>query len=165
MNSGATLFMRTTEPATMSALDVSGTMVKAAHLPHNVQVVQGIGNKTMLQIDHDQWGRSTIELDMPMTAEVWLELRFDDLGRANINILNQNHLMSAAGAPAAMRASLLECGDCDTPHPTPGCSDSACEALVCSQDSFCCVVEWDQFCVNMALAKCDCGGGGGDCGA
>ena len=162
---GSTLFMRTTEPATMSVLDSSGAMVKAANLPHNVQVVQGIGSKTILQIDHDQWGRSTIELDVPMTAEVWLEIRFDDLGRANVSLLNSNQFAAAAGAPAAMRASLLECGDCDTPHPTPGCSDAACEALVCNQDSFCCVVEWDQFCVNMALAKCDCGGGGGDCGA
>ncbi|MHC4963926.1 MAG: proprotein convertase P-domain-containing protein [Planctomycetota bacterium] len=148
----------------MSALDVTGAMVKAANLPHNVQVVQGVGSKTLLQIDHDQWGRSTIELDLPMTAQVWLELRFDDLGRANVSLLNANQLAAAVGAPPAMRASLLDCGDCDTPHPTPGCSDPACEALVCGQDTFCCAVEWDQFCVNMALAKCDCGNGPGDCG-
>jgi len=164
VSSGSTLFMRTSEPATMSALDLSGNMVKAAHLPHNVQVVQGIGTKTLLQIDHDVWGRATIELDVPMSPEVWLELRFDDFGRAGVSIVDSNSLGLVAGAPPAQRA-VLDCGDCDTPHPTPGCSDPVCEGLVCAQDSFCCVVEWDQFCVNAALAKCDCGNGPGDCGA
>jgi subtilisin-like proprotein convertase family protein len=52
------------------------------------------------------------------------------------------------------------CGDCDTPHPWPGCTDPVCEALVCAQDSYCCAVQWDSICVGEALDKCDCGPGG-----
>ncbi|MHC4784663.1 MAG: hypothetical protein ACYTE6_01740, partial [Planctomycetota bacterium] len=51
VTSGATLFVRTTEPVTVSALDASGAMVKAANLPNDVQVVQGVGSKTLLRID------------------------------------------------------------------------------------------------------------------
>ncbi|HWN69520.1 MAG TPA: hypothetical protein VNM90_17885, partial [Haliangium sp.] len=39
-----------------------------------------------------------------------------------------------------------------------------CVADVCNIDSFCCEVEWDQLCVDLAVQTCglDCGGGG-DC--
>jgi hypothetical protein len=52
--------------------------------------------------------------------------------------------------------------DCCTPHPTPGCDDAACEALVCGIDPFCCDVEWDSICVGEAEDLCGglCGGGG-----
>jgi hypothetical protein len=41
----------------------------------------------------------------------------------------------------------------------PGCSDALCEAVICSGDSFCCDVEWDQVCADAAAAdpvNCDC---------
>ncbi|MCH8968267.1 MAG: Ig-like domain-containing protein, partial [Planctomycetes bacterium] len=46
--------------------------------------------------------------------------------------------------------------DCCIPHPTPGCDDEACEALVCGQDPFCCdpLKIWDFLCVNQAVALC-----------
>jgi subtilisin-like proprotein convertase family protein len=163
-NDGATLFMRTVDPATISARNVEGEMVKAARLAHQVQVVQNIGSKTLLLIDHEQWGRSTVELDLPVTSEVWLEISFDDVGRAQVNMLNQSQLRAAVDAPPARLVGGGDCGNCDEAHGGPGCSDPVCEALVCSQDTFCCTVEWDQFCVNTALAKCDCGGGT-DCAA
>jgi len=51
-------------------------------------------------------------------------------------------------------------GDCFTEHPTAGCADTACCALVCDSqlDPFCCDPgggEWDQFCVEEAFALCD----------
>ena len=41
---------------------------------------------------------------------------------------------------------------------TPGCDDSACEALVCDQDPACCEDVWDFQCRNLANSLCDsCG--------
>jgi hypothetical protein len=139
-------------------------MVKAASLPHNIQVVQNVGSKTVLRIDHEQFGQSIIELDLPATAEVWLSIRFDERGRAHVNLLNANTLSAAIDAPPAQRAGAGDCGNCDEPHGGLGCSDPVCEAIVCGQDSFCCVVQWDNFCADQAISKCDCGQGPG-CGA
>ena len=51
------------------------------------------------------------------------------------------------------------CGDCDTPDPAgaPGCSDPACEGIVCAVDPFCCNTSWDQICADAAAAMCACG--------
>ena len=38
-----------------------------AHLPHSIQFVQNIGSKTLIQVDHEQWGRTTIDLALPET--------------------------------------------------------------------------------------------------
>ncbi len=54
------------------------------------------------------------------------------------------------------------CGDCDAPTGGPGCSDQACQDIVCGLDPFCCDVEWDQVCADAAIANCDCGDGGGE---
>jgi len=55
----------------------------------------------------------------------------------------------------------LTCGlaagnrDCASPHPNaPGCNDDACCRAVCTDDSYCCVTEWDQTCVDEAEATC-----------
>ncbi len=47
-------------------------------------------------------------------------------------------------------------GDCDEANGTPGCSDAACCTGVCAIDSFCCDVEWDEACVNIASSLGDC---------
>lgn len=53
---------------------------------------------------------------------------------------------------------LLACGAgtgaCDNAHPTPGCDDENCCALVCSNDPYCCNREWDQVCVDLAAENC-----------
>ncbi|MEE8156344.1 MAG: hypothetical protein V3T53_15425 [Phycisphaerales bacterium] len=47
---------------------------------------------------------------------------------------------------------------CFQPHPgVPGCDNSTCCQLVCDPvdgDPFCCIVEWDQTCVEIALDIC-----------
>jgi len=56
-----------------------------------------------------------------------------------------------------------DCGagpSCYQPHATPGCSDASCCALVSAADPFCTDTQWDQLCVNAAVASCgDCGVG------
>lgn len=65
-------------------------------------------------------------------------------------------------------------GACDTPNGSPGCDDEACCNVVCNDDGFCCDVEWDSSCVNLAYGQPDvldglceaptCGApGAGDC--
>jgi hypothetical protein len=49
-------------------------------------------------------------------------------------------------------------GSCGEAHGTPGCEDISCCALTCDinagGDSFCCDVEWDSTCVDLAVALC-----------
>jgi hypothetical protein len=49
-------------------------------------------------------------------------------------------------------------GSCGEVHATPGCEDVSCCALTCDVnsggDSFCCDVEWDSTCVDLAIALC-----------
>ena len=60
--------------------------------------------------------------------------------------------------------SSADCGNCNVPHDGLGCSDAACEAIVCGLDSFCCDVGWDQICADSAELNCDCGSGPGGLG-
>jgi hypothetical protein len=39
---------------------------------------------------------------------------------------------------------------CDIPHPGPGCDDNFCCCEVCRVDAFCCFVQWDETCVDLA---------------
>jgi len=49
-------------------------------------------------------------------------------------------------------------GNCFAPHGGQGCVNIACCESVCAEDPFCCINQWDQLCVNRALALCsDCG--------
>jgi len=43
---------------------------------------------------------------------------------------------------------------CTEAHTTPGCSNAACCSQVCTFESFCCDVEWDAFCVKLAIDLC-----------
>ena len=49
-------------------------------------------------------------------------------------------------------------GSCGEVHGTPGCNDISCCAVTCDVnsggDSFCCDVEWDSTCVDLAVALC-----------
>ncbi len=47
-------------------------------------------------------------------------------------------------------------GNCNEANGTPGCSDAACCEAVCTVDSFCCDVEWDEACVTIAASQGDC---------
>jgi hypothetical protein len=44
--------------------------------------------------------------------------------------------------------------DCCSPHLSLGCSDSACTAIVCGDDAFCCNVQWDGICADEATDLC-----------
>jgi hypothetical protein len=48
---------------------------------------------------------------------------------------------------------------------SPGCNDIACCSDVCSEDTWCCVVEWDEVCALREASVCQlaCGPGSGDC--
>ncbi len=57
-------------------------------------------------------------------------------------------------------------GPCEAPNGTPGCDDPVCCELICSQDSFCCDVEWDQVCADAAIEQCGpCNPNAGPCEA
>lgn len=45
-------------------------------------------------------------------------------------------------------------GSCFTSHPTPGCDNELCCALVCSADPKCCIFGWDNLCVQRANLTC-----------
>ncbi|MBX7081615.1 MAG: hypothetical protein K1X88_20605 [Nannocystaceae bacterium] len=45
---------------------------------------------------------------------------------------------------------------CCVAHPTPGCTDAACETSVCAADSFCCDNQWDNICAGEAAADPNC---------
>ena len=51
-----------------------------------------------------------------------------------------------------------DCGPCEEgcceSHPSPGCEDPECVAVICPADPFCCDNQWDQICADAALAQC-----------
>ena len=55
---------------------------------------------------------------------------------------------------------------CCSVHPTEGCSDPTCCAIVCAMDPFCCTNNWDSICVGEANSNCAaCGAAGNNqCG-
>ncbi|MHC4825211.1 MAG: FG-GAP-like repeat-containing protein [Planctomycetota bacterium] len=60
----------------------------------------------------------------------------------------------------AERVALVECGDpeagdCFEVHPEPACNDQACCEAVCAQIPLCCLVEWDETCVEVAFEVCE----------
>lgn len=46
-------------------------------------------------------------------------------------------------------------GDCCAASTEPGCNDAAIQNCVCGIDSYCCLGEYDEFCVAAAVAECD----------
>lgn len=49
-------------------------------------------------------------------------------------------------------------GTCSIPHDWPGCADPSCCSVICNMDPLCCLVEWDEICVQAAaeLTATDC---------
>ena len=70
-------------------------------------------------------------------------------------------LMAGGLAHAGDPCGDPEAGLCNEPNGTPGCADAACCTSVCAVDSYCCDVEWDSTCVDLALTLC---GGSAGCG-
>jgi hypothetical protein len=64
---------------------------------------------------------------------------------------------AAASLCATVASSGAFASDCCSPKNTPGCDQPACVAIICPQDPFCCIVQWDSLCADAALALCDCG--------
>jgi hypothetical protein len=50
---------------------------------------------------------------------------------------------------------VADSGSCLGIHPTPTCDDATCCNLVCGVDPSCCSSQWDQNCVQIAVAQCD----------
>lgn len=46
-------------------------------------------------------------------------------------------------------------GDCCSGHAGPACDSFACQSCVCTGDSFCCELVWDQLCVGVARGGCE----------
>ncbi|MEE2973584.1 MAG: hypothetical protein VX672_10685 [Planctomycetota bacterium] len=70
------------------------------------------------------------------------------------------------GTTAASAEDFPVCGapetdSCLVVQATPGCADASCCKTVCLGDLFCCEVEWDGDCVDLAVTLC---GGGTGCG-
>jgi cysteine-rich repeat protein len=56
-------------------------------------------------------------------------------------------------------------GSCQVPRANGGCGTVDCCNIVCDNDPFCCINEWDSNCVNGANSTCflTCGARSGDC--
>jgi hypothetical protein len=52
--------------------------------------------------------------------------------------------------------------NCCVAHPTVGCNEPACQAVICTADPFCCNVQWDSICASAAAANANCVCGPGD---
>lgn len=63
--------------------------------------------------------------------------------------------MLACGAPCETIPTCGQGAACDVADHLPGCADAACCAEVCPEDPFCCLVGWDEACVEAAES---CGG-------
>jgi|GEM_PF-526914 len=70
-------------------------------------------------------------------------------GRPNDKALVEN--VHACGANDFCGTTQVSCL---TVHPTPGCNDAACCAVVCAVDPSCCVDGWDSVCVANAINLC-----------
>ena len=73
--------------------------------------------------------------------------------------------MATLGAVDGAGAQCPGEGNCCGGGCAPGCDDDDCCESVCADDPFCCDVQWDQFCVDLALAdpSCPCGRGSFAC--
>jgi hypothetical protein len=61
------------------------------------------------------------------------------------------------GACGGVRPAGLDVADgCCAAHDGVGCSDAAISDCVCANDPYCCLVQWDQVCVD-AIAQYGCG--------
>ena len=71
-----------------------------------------------------------------------------------LGLVHAGHAVVAAGPCGEPGA-----GNCYVIHPTPGCDDAECCAIVCAADPFCCDTLWDSQCVaevNLFCGVADC---------
>jgi hypothetical protein len=79
---------------------------------------------------------------------------------------------AACGTDETCSSCPADCGACegaccDDLNGTPGCEDPVVTECVCDVDNYCCIVEWDEYCVESAYFDCGACGGCDDgvCGA
>ncbi len=74
-------------------------------------------------------------------------------------------LMACSAGFAQPNCPNPQCGTCLEATPDiPGCQNQDCCETVCAIEPACCVFEWDDLCVTLALENCSfCGPGNGDC--
>ncbi len=64
--------------------------------------------------------------------------------------------LCAEEADAACNGNFPVCStsedSCDSAHIDPGCATDGCCFQVCNQDPYCCLVEWDDACVDLAAS-------------
>jgi subtilisin-like proprotein convertase family protein len=147
-------------PATVvAAQNRAGEMVKASALADNVQFIEDVGTKTIIDATNPYYGQATVELALPAVHDVMVDLVFTAPGRIEAIIHGQTVTLSGT-APGGVAVAHPACpgdGDCCDPagNGTPGCDDVDCCNLICDQiDSFCCDVFWDGLCASSALANC-----------
>ena len=96
-------------------------------------------------------------------------LRSDSCGLANyvavgdIGFGDLHWVLEVVGGQGCDPSNTCACditSNCQIAHPEPGCEDAICEAIVCSQDAFCCEVEWDENCAALSAL---CGASGFEC--
>ena len=58
--------------------------------------------------------------------------------------------------PGTLTVSCVEGvnSSCCFPHEEVGCDDQACQDFICSFDDWCCEINWDEQCVEEAIAFC-----------
>lgn len=74
-----------------------------------------------------------------------------------------NHVEDALCGGCTFGPSSTDFGlDCCEPAKTPGCPDEMASDCVCDADPFCCLVEWDQVCIDTGIEQgcLECGFGG-----
>lgn len=80
---------------------------------------------------------------------------------------DSNGRITAAELLRGLRNIVEGCeeGDCCVSHVGSGCAPGPCQGCICTEDPFCCEVEWDEECVGLAFddcaASCPCGPAGG----
>ncbi len=148
---------------TVAAMNNEGVMVKASSFRQAVHVIDGLGRKTTIMVDHPTLGNASLEVNLPGGRESWVTVIFDARGNAFARFDEQT---SAARIDEADLRSRPEgpCSTCCAPNGGVGCDDAACEALVCAADPFCCSTSWDSICSGEADPLCGdlcpCGGPG-----
>lgn len=65
-----------------------------------------------------------------------------------------DQVCSLRSAESCQLACGGDTGDCFAADQTAGCSDESCCSIVCDEDPFCCLLEWDALCVARAEATC-----------
>ncbi|MHC4218767.1 MAG: hypothetical protein ACYSU7_09975 [Planctomycetota bacterium] len=144
----------------IAARNRAGDMVKATTMFDNVHFVADVGTKTLIEVTHPQYGSASLELALPVSHNVMVDIIFYGPNRVEAQIHGQGVNLSsvAAGGVAAAHPACPGDGDCcaDGGNGTPGCDNEACCNLVCDTlDAFCCDSSWDGLCATAAQGACE----------